>query len=242
MQLTAVLRRFVPALVLGAMVLGVGRPAPVDGAGPCPLDAAWDSLCNVEPELRRSYGLIEQVVDLPGTRDRISGMVRERRVNVRWNWDDVNIAHLGAFNALTSEVLVSAHVRGEPDRVEASILAHELWHAYGGMQGWYRPATRAACLQDERSAFATGLLFYDHLLARSGPEAAPRSQVDAWLMQLVQDWRRRGGGESAMEAIANEHLVRDGYLQRCLRYPASNAALPGWLSPMSDAVGSPGSE
>lgn len=223
------LARLCSTAALALLLGGLAWPAATASAETCAPDAPWQSLCNVEPELRRSYQLIEQVAQPAEARDRISGIVRERRVTVRWVVDD-QPNHLGSYNALTNEVLVASSLRGEPDRVEASILAHELWHAYGGMQGWYRPATRAACLQDERSAFSTGLVFYHALRAASGADAGPRGVIDGWLIQLEQDWQRRGG-DAGLEAVANEHLVRDGYLQRCLQYPAWQVNLPGRLSP-----------
>lgn len=219
--------RILSTSLLALLLGGLARPVAAASAEACPPDAAWESLCNVEPELRRPYLLIEQVAELPGSRDRISGIVRERKVTIRWDWVDGGPNHLGSYNAITGEVLVAASLRGEPDRVQASVLAHELWHAYGGLQGWYRPATRAACLEDERSAFGTGLLFYRAFRAASGPDAAPRSLIDGWLVQLDQDWLRRGANQPALEAIANEHLVRDGYMQRCLQYPAWQLAQPG---------------
>ena len=205
------------------------RPAEA-ATDPCPPGFQWDSLCNVEPELQRSYLLLERLTELADYGEPISALVRERRVTIRWDWDDTDRAHLGSFDPLTNEVLLPAHVRGEPDRVEATILAHELWHAYNSSQGWYRAANRANCLQDERSAFSTGVVYYSRFLAMAGADPSPRSAVDSLLVRLDQDWRGRGGTAAALDAVANEHLVRDGYLQRCMRYPSWQAALPGWLS------------
>ena len=225
------LGRLLALLALAAIPFGVGSDRAEATADPCASGLDADALCNVEPELRRSYLMLERVAELADYHGPISALVRERRVTIRWDWDDTDRTHLGSFNPLTNQVLLPAHIRGEPDRVEATILTHELWHAHASQQGWYRPASRASCLQDERSAFGTGVVYYSRFLSMAGADATPRSTVDSWLIQLDRDWRRRGGTAAALDAVSNEHLVRDGYMQRCLRYPSwQTAALPGWLS------------
>lgn len=188
---------------------------------PCPPGTPWDSLCNVEPELRRSYLLIEQVADLPWFRDRISGMVRDRKVTVEWDWHDLQRSHLGAFYSETNKVLIPAAVRGNTDRVEAAILAHELWHSYANLLGWHRPFSLQSCLQDEKEAWMVGMTFYLKIYALGSERPEPHNEIDVMMMSTLYRWWQLGGGTPALESLANEHLAVNGYLQHCARASAN---------------------
>jgi hypothetical protein len=205
-----VLFGFLSALIVGA---GVVSAAPE----PCPPNTPWESLCNVEPELRRSYLLIEQVGDLDTSRDALSGMVRDRKVRVEWDWQDVNVTHLGAFMPWTRQVLVPAHIRGQPDRVEAAILAHELMHAFANHLGLFRPFTQQSCLEDEKLAFMIGQIYYDRVSQFSGRPDRPATNLDATFSLQQLDWALRGGKRAGLEQMAHEHLIRNGYLAHCTR-------------------------
>jgi hypothetical protein len=182
---------------------------------PCPDDSPWSSLCNVEHDLRPSYLWIEQVKELSHLRDRLSGMVRNRRVSVVWGHDIKDPDFLGGFKPQTREVVVAGHLRGGPDRVESAIIAHELWHAYGHHHG-RNTRTLHGCLDDEKEAFGVGLLFYDRLLAVSGERPLPKPGVDSFFYGLREDWKERGGSDAAMAAMADEHVKNRGYLFHCL--------------------------
>ncbi len=189
-------------------------------AAACVSGTPRESLCNVEPELRRSYLLIEQVEDLAFTRERIANVVRGRHVSIVWDWNDLDQNHLGAFRAHDSQVVIPAHVRGQPAYVEAAILAHELWHAHASSQNLY-PATVSGCLENERAAFMVGVAYYHRLLEPSLDLSTPRTDIDARMFALDQDWQQHGGTQSALESLAGDHLARNGYHQRCARYPSS---------------------
>ena len=212
------------AVVLAWLALLTTTRGAQASSEPCGASPDWSSLCNVEPELRQPFLMIEQVVDLSYSRDRLSRIVRDRNVTIDWDWNAASAIHLGAYLPRSGQVLVAARVRGEPARVEASILAHELWHAYGSWQGQYRPFTEASCLADERAAFMTGLLYYNRLLTQSG-DARPGSPLDDLMMQIDARWRLSGGDQAALEAIADDHLGVDGYHQYCAQFgPSPRAA------------------
>jgi hypothetical protein len=217
------IRRLAGRIVVGLAALGLvvagqaGQARAVEVAAErCPAGTPRDSLCNVEPELRPAYLAIERVADLPHTGQRIAVLVRERRVRIDWDWGDTNPYHLGQYRAADGRVVVAAHLRGQPDRVEAAVLAHELWHAYAASQGLF-PATMAGCLEDEKAAFMVGAAYYNRLLHRSA-DREPRSEIDARMLAIDREWFRRGASQADLETLADEHLASNGYLQRCARY------------------------
>jgi hypothetical protein len=213
-------RRFLRRLGgVAASMAALHLPVPPGGAQvagePCPGDAPWSSLCNVEHDLRPAYLWIEQVKELSFFRERLSGMVRNRRVSVVWGHEIKDPDFLGGFKPQAREVVVAGHLRGGPDRVESSIIAHELWHAYGHHHG-KNTRTLHGCLEDEKEAFAVGLLFYDRLLAVSGERPVPKPGADSFFYGLREEWKQRGGTDAAMAAMADEHVKNRGYLFHCL--------------------------
>jgi hypothetical protein len=218
-----VFKHLVGRTAVGLAALGLvamGSAAEVRGfaaaAELCPPGTPRDSLCNVEPELRRAYLAVERVGDLPYTGERIAALVRERRVRIEWDWADANPYHLGQYRAAAGQVAIAAHLRGQPDRVEAAVLAHELWHAYAGSHNLF-PATAAGCLEDEKAAFMVGAAYYNRLLHLAA-DKAPRSEVDARMQAIDREWLGRGGAQADLDTLADEHLAANGYLQRCSRY------------------------
>ena len=211
------LRQCATALAMAGVISATG-PGAVGEAWadvePCAEGAPWESLCNVEPELRRSFLRLERVAELAHFRERISGMVRNRRVTIEWEWSLTDRETLGGYNRRTHQVLMPPHLRGGPDRVEAAIMAHELWHAYTEHVGVFQPFTAANCLEDERQAFKVGMLFYVRLYAAEAPsELANDTEGFLWL--LAREWDRRGGSDAALDALAQEHVVDRGYYFRC---------------------------
>jgi hypothetical protein len=205
-------------LALGALLAGLLlRAGEVRAAPePCPPDAPWEALCNVEPELRPSYLWLERVAELTYFRERISGTVRDRRVTVEWDWEASDPNQLGAYELRTRRVLLPTHLRGGPDRVEAAIMAHELWHAYADLHGRHRPLTLHTCLEDEKEAFAVGVLFYAHVYARTGEPGRPMTAADDHLRQLMLEWEEGGGTDAVLAAMAQRHVVDKGYFFRCM--------------------------
>jgi hypothetical protein len=201
----------------------------------CSPDASWSSLCNVEHDLRPSYLWIEQVEDLTYFRERISGMVRNRHVSVRWDRQIKDPDFFGGFKPQTREVFVAGHLRGGPDRVESSIIAHELWHAYGHHHG-RNTRTLYGCLEDEKEAFAVGLLFYDRLLAVSRERPVAKPGVDSFFYGLRLEWQARGGTDAAMAAMADEHVKNRGYLFHCLIVSEPPASYAPPSCPLPDRV------
>ena len=154
------------------------------------------------------------MAELAYFRERISGMIRNRHVTVEWDWSITDQDTLGGFHRRTRQVLMPPHLRGGPDRVEAAILAHELWHAYAEHVGWFQPLTASSCLEDERQAFKVGLLFYVRLHAAEAP-SEPAGGPDGFLWLLAREWDRRGGSDAALAEMAQEHVVDRGYYFRC---------------------------
>ena len=62
------------------------------------------------------------------------------------------------------------------------------------------------------------MAYYSRFLQQSA-DRSPRSEVDARMQALDQQWRQRGASQVAFESLADEHLARNGYHQRCGRYP-----------------------
>lgn len=183
---------------------------------PCPPDVGWDSLCNVEPELRRAFLWLERVDGLPHFRDRISAMVRDRHVTVEWDWDDWNTDHLGAYHRKTRQIKVPIHLReNSPNRVLAGILAHELWHAHAEVRGLFQPFTARACLDDERDAFVVGLLFYANVYWISGEPGRPMHEADEFYRELMLEWEQGGATAETLQTMAREYLADKGYVFIC---------------------------
>ncbi len=203
------------AVSMAALQLAVPSSWAHAAAETCAPDAPWKSLCNVEHDLRPAYFWIEQVKDLSFFRERLSGMVRNRRVSVKWERQIKDPDFFGGFKPRTREVFVAGHLRGGPDRVESSIIAHELWHAYGHHHGRFA-RTLHGCLEDEKEAFTVGMLFYDRILAVSGEPPGPRPGADTFFYGLWSEWKRRGGSDAAMATMADEHVQTRGYWFHCL--------------------------
>ena len=218
------LTRSAGALVIWAALSGPPSPVGHAQAAPerCPTDAPWESLCNVEPELRRSYLWIERVADLTFFRERISGVVRNRQVTVEWAWEITDPDFLGGFSARNRRVVLPVHLRGGPDRVEAAIIAHELWHGYGDLTGRHRPETFQNCLEDEREAFMVGMLFYDRLYALTPERRQPTPGADAHFHGLRREWEERDGTDATLATMADEHVRNRGYFLRCLLQTGPN--------------------
>ena len=189
-----------------------GRVVEMCGDGPVP----WESTCNIEPQLVAGYLRIEQVQDLGFYRDRISAMVRDRHVTVEWEAQETDLTHLGRFNARSRQVLIPRAIAREPDRVKAAIMAHELWHAVYAVRGYRRelsPSER--CLDNEREAFQTGLVFYDRMTRITAEPLVPLSRTDGYLFDLMFRWADRGSGPDGLRSLADEHVVQQGYHDRC---------------------------
>ena len=210
---------FVPASV--AYAERPSRVAALCGAG----DVAWDSLCNVEPDLREAFVLIEQIGGGEGLllRDRLSAMVRDRHAAIDWHPDQsLSVTHpglLGMFDPSTGRVYVPRGLKDEPLRVRTAVLAHELTHAIwqvDGMDGDEEPAL--ACLANEALAYRVGLVLYARLIMMTNEGLEPRSRTDAGLQRELGAWLKLSDGKltaDALDKLAAAHLLRNGYVERC---------------------------
>ena len=191
------------------------------GAG----DVPWDSLCNVEPELREAFTLIEQIGGGEGLllRDRLSAMIRDRHAAIDWHPDQsLSVTHpglLGMFDTSTGRVYVPQGLKHEPLRVRTAILAHELMHAIwdvDAMDGDEEPAI--ACLANEATAYRVGMLLYARVLAMTNEGSQPLSQADANLQHDLGAWLAYSGGKLTVEGLdrlAADHVIGNGYVERC---------------------------
>ena len=207
-----------------ASVVYAARPSRVEalcGAG----DVPWDSLCNVEPELREAFVLIEKIGGGEGLllRDRLSAMIRDRHAAIDWHPDpSISVTHpglLGMFDSSTGRVYVPQGLRDEPLRVRTAILAHELTHAIwevDGMDADLDPAL--ACVGNEMMAFRVGILMYARVIGMTDEGTRPRSQTDAGLQQQLAVWLQLSDGKLTVEGLdklAAAHVLRNGYVEHC---------------------------
>ena len=211
--------RLLATLALACALLsassGDARAAPECGVG---AQAPWESLCNVDGTLRPSYLWLERV-DLrgfDGFRDRISGMVRDKKVTVEWS-REVPPGILGAWHSQTRRVLIPAQLQGQPDRVEAAILAHELWHSYNHLTGTHRPFTIASCLADEREAYMVGQLFYAGVFSLTGENTITSSPLDRTFLLDALAWIRSRTPAETLAAMAERHVRDNNYAAVCAR-------------------------
>lgn len=225
-------RTLLTYLALSAATAAVGRVTPalaqervgvMCGHGPVP----WESLCNVEPELHDAFRWIERIGGGEDffLRDRLSAMIRDRHAAIDWHPNgDLPIIHpglLGLYDPSTGRVYVPQALKGQPERVKATILAHELAHAIWQVDemGAGLDAVRG-CLANEALAYNVGLLLYARVFGLSGEGDYPESAVDQLIMGDAAELGRllnERGADEAFRLAATRHLVRSGRRSRCAR-------------------------
>jgi hypothetical protein len=184
-----------------------------------------ESLCNVDEGLRETFLLIENIVAESDGKipDGITLVVRDRQVSAEWYpaTDPMALREglLGIFSEERQEVHLAPSLRVEPQRVWASVLAHELAHSAllrNGTASQQRPAD--ACLEREAQAFKIGVRVFEQAKGRTG-DSQPTTPIDRHLSDELEIWRRASGGaqmtEAGLDDLANRHVFLHGYAIDC---------------------------
>lgn len=193
-----------------------------------------ESLCNVEESLRDSFLLIERIVamqrdgappevDAAPLPDSVVLVVRERQISVEWystaNSTDLRDGLMGLYDENRHQIHLGPALRPEPQRVWASVMAHELGHAalqQEGVGGNLRPAE--ACLENEARAFKIGMVAYVYATRATSSEPVVLP-VDRHLASEVDLWHQFSGGErltaGGLDDLAARHIFLHGYTIDC---------------------------
>ena len=187
----------------------------------------WESLCNVDPGLRESFLLIEQIGGEPDflVRNRLSAMIRDRHAAIDWHPNaalpSIHPGLLGMYDSMTRRVYVPQALKTEPRRVRTAVLAHELAHAIWDADHVGAEMDGAlACLSNEALAYKVGILIYARLYFMTGEGDGPQSAHDAELMSHLGAWVQLSAGQrptaDGLDLLTGQHLLSNGYFERCL--------------------------
>lgn len=217
------------ALVFGAALApawAVTPPRVIELCGKPPIPP--ESLCNVVEDLHGAFALVERTVadgaeGLP-VLVQVPEVVREHLVTVEWYPDPDPAATrpglMGIYDESKRQILLPRSLGEEPVRAWSAVISHELAHAtllHQRVGADKRPAV--ACLEHEAEAFKVGIVVYERARRLEGGPEPPEKDVDTYLAEQVDDWRRLSGGGNLTTAglndLANRHIFLNGYGTHC---------------------------
>jgi hypothetical protein len=187
---------------------------------------SFDTLCNVDEDLREAFLLVERIVGAEGlpTLSRIAGVVRDGAVSIDWYPNPERSALrrglIGLYADRDRRVYVPWLLHEEPLRVRASVMAHELDHAAWDVdQRGVGMTPDQSCLDGEIRAYKTGILVYEYTRRVFDEPKAPAGEVDTYLDGELVTWRMLSGGQTladnGLNDLANRHIFSHGYDSRC---------------------------
>lgn len=187
---------------------------------------SFETLCNVDEELRDAFLLVERIVGADGLPmlSRVAGVVRDGAVSVDWypNPDQAALRRglIGMYSDRDRRVYIPQLLREEPLRVRVSVMAHELDHAAWDVDQRGAGLTPGQdCLDGEIHAYKTGMLVYEFIRRVLDGPSDPSSEVDTYLDGELATWRQLSGSQtltdSGLNDLANRHIFGRGYDSHC---------------------------